>query len=55
MTAQKQESRRNYIGFLSERIEQPRAAPSPARFDYRMKELFQGLMTVLLSRSSDVA
>jgi hypothetical protein len=50
MPAQKREPRKNYIGVLSDEIEQQRAAEAPATADRRMKDYVLGLMAAVFNR-----
>jgi len=49
MAAQKREAGKNYIGLLSDELEEPRAAAMPAA-DFRIKDYFWGLITAWFSR-----
>jgi hypothetical protein len=54
MPAQKRELRKNYIGILSDKIEEQRAIESPPKSDRLMKDYFLELMAVMLNRRGDV-
>jgi hypothetical protein len=47
MTAQKREAGKNYIGLLSDELEEPRVVPSD---DHRIKDYVLELMTALFRR-----
>ena len=53
MPVQKQELRKNYIGILSDGIDEQYAAESLAKSDHLMKELFRGLIASVLIRRRD--
>jgi hypothetical protein len=51
MSAQQRESRKNYIGILSDNIEEQRAAESPPKSDRAMKVYLRDfLMAAVLNR-----
>lgn len=50
MAAQKRTAGKNYIGLLSDELEEPRAVPSAA--DGRIREYVRGLVAALFSRRS---
>jgi hypothetical protein len=50
MAAQKREARKNYIGLLSDELEAPHAAASPAATDRPIRNYVLGLMANLLNR-----
>ena len=52
MPAQERELRRNYIGILSDKIEEQRTVESLAKSDGRMKDYLRGLMTAMLNHRS---
>jgi hypothetical protein len=49
MPAQERELRKNYIGILSDKVEEQRNVESVAKSDGRMKDYFLGLMTAMLN------
>ena len=49
MPAQERELRKNYIGILSDKIEEQRTVESLATSDGRMKNHLLGLMTAMLN------
>jgi hypothetical protein len=53
MPAQKRELRKNYIGILSDKIEEQRAIESLPKSDRLMKDYFRELMAVILNRQGD--
>jgi len=50
MPTQKRETGKNYIGLLSDEIEEQRAAEARSVTDRRMKEYFLGLMAAMFNR-----
>jgi hypothetical protein len=52
MPAQERELRRNYIGILSDKIEEQRTVESLAKSDGRMKDYLLDLMTAELNHRS---
>ena len=52
MAAQKREARKNYIGLLSDELEAPHAATSPAA-DRPIRNYVLGLMANLLNRHGE--
>jgi hypothetical protein len=53
MPAQQQKLKKNYIGIQSDRIEEQRAAVSPAKSDRLVKAYFPGLIAAVLNRHGD--
>jgi hypothetical protein len=53
MSAQKREAGKNYIGLLSDEIEERRAAEGQAATDRRMKDYVIGLMAAVFRRRSE--
>jgi hypothetical protein len=53
MPVQKQELRKNYIGILSEGIDEQRAAEALAKSHYLMKDFFRGLIAGVLIRRGE--
>jgi hypothetical protein len=53
MPAQKQELRKNYIGILSDRIDEQCAAEPLAKSHRLMKDFFRGLIASVLIRRGD--
>lgn len=53
MPAQERELRRNYIGILSDKIEEQRTIESLAKSDRRMKDYLLGLMAAVLNHRGD--
>ncbi len=53
MPAQMQERRKNYIGILTDGVEEPGTTQSPAKSSHRMKDFFLGLLAALLHRRGD--
>ena len=53
MPAQQQESRKNYIGILNDKIEEQRAPGQPAKSDRLMQDYLLGLMAAVLKRRGD--
>ena len=51
MSAQKRETRKNFIAILSETAEEQHAADRPAKPDRPVRRGFFGLMAVALNRS----
>jgi hypothetical protein len=51
MPAQKRTAGKNYIGLLSDELEEPRAVPSAA--DHRIKDYIRGLMAALFRRRGE--
>jgi hypothetical protein len=49
MPAQERELRKNYIGILSDKVEEQRNVESVAKSDGRMKDYLLGLMTAMLN------
>ncbi len=52
MPAQERELRKNYIGILSDKIEEQRTVESPAKSEGRMKDYLLDLMTAMLNHRS---
>jgi len=50
MSTQKRETGKNYIGLLSDELEEQRAVEVQSATDRRMKEYFVGLMAVMFNR-----
>ena len=50
MPAQQRESRKNYIGILSDRIEEQRVIDQLTKTDRRVKHYFKGLVAAVLPR-----
>jgi hypothetical protein len=53
MPAQKQELRKNYIGILSDGIDEQRAAEALAKSPHLMKDFFRGLIASVLIRPGE--
>jgi hypothetical protein len=53
MAAQKREVRKNYIGLLSDELEAPHAAVSPAAADRPIRNYVLGLMANFFSRRGE--
>ena len=53
MAAQKREARKNYIGLLSDELEAPHAATSPAAADRLIRNYILGLMANLFGRRGE--
>ena len=53
MPAQQRELGKNYIGILSDSIEEQREAESPAKSDRSVKDYLLGLMAAVLHRGGD--
>ena len=53
MPAQQRDSRRNFIGIVSDRVEEQRAVESLAKSDHLVKDFFVALMAVLLKRQGE--
>ena len=53
MSTQKRELRKNYIGLVSEELEEQRAAEVQSVTDRRMQEYVRGMMATILSRRSE--
>jgi len=53
MPAQQRELKKNYIGIVSDELEDRRAADSPAKSDLRMKDYLRGLVAAVLNRQDD--
>ena len=53
MPTQKRETGKNYIGLLSDEIEEPRAAETQSATDRRMKAYVLGLMAAMFGRRSE--
>jgi hypothetical protein len=47
------QSRKNYIGIVSDKTEQQRAIESLAKSDHVLRDCFRGLMAAVLNRQSD--
>jgi hypothetical protein len=52
MPTQKRETGKNYIGLLSDEIEEPRAAEVQPAIDRRTRTYLLGLMAAMLNRRS---
>ncbi len=52
MPAQERELRKNYIGILSDKIEEQRTVESLAKSEGRMKDYLLDLMTAMLNHRS---
>ncbi len=50
---QVQAQRKNYIGLLSDRIEEQAAAKSPTKSDRLLRDFFLGLMSGVLNRRNE--
>jgi hypothetical protein len=50
MSTQKRETGKNYIGLLSDELEEQRAVEVRSATDRRMKEYFVGLMAAMFNR-----
>jgi hypothetical protein len=53
MPAQKRELRTNYIGILSDKIEEQHTVESLAKSDRRIKDYLLGLMAAVLNHRGD--
>jgi hypothetical protein len=53
MQAQQRETRKNYIGILSDQLEDRHAADSLAESGRRMKDYLLGLVAAVLNRHGD--
>ncbi|HMH99415.1 MAG TPA: hypothetical protein VK577_23035 [Bradyrhizobium sp.] len=53
MSTQKRELRKNYIGLVSEELEEQRAAEVQSVTDRRMQEYVRGMMATILSRRNE--
>jgi len=53
MPTQKRETGKNYIGLLSDEIEEPRAAELAPATDLRMKAYVLGLMAAMFGRRGE--
>jgi HD superfamily phosphohydrolase YqeK len=53
MPAQKRQLRKNYIGIVSDKIEEQRAVESLAKSDRLLKDYLRGLMTAVLNGDDD--
>jgi hypothetical protein len=53
MPVQKQELRKNYIGVLSEGIDEQYAAAELAKFHHPMKDILRGLIASVLIRRGE--
>lgn len=53
MPARERESRRNYIGILSDKLEEQHAADSLPKSGRLMKDYLLGLMAAVLNRDGD--
>jgi hypothetical protein len=52
MPAQERELRKNYIGILSDEVDEQRTVESLVKSDGRMKDYLLGLMTAMLNHRS---
>jgi hypothetical protein len=52
MPARERELRKNYIGILSDKVEEQRTVESPAKSEGRMKDYLLGLMTAMLNTAA---
>ena len=50
MPTQKRETGKNYIGLLSDEIDEQRAVTAPSATDRRIKEYFLGLVAAMFNR-----
>jgi len=50
MPTQKRDTGKNYIGLLSDEIEEQRTVEAQSASDRRVKEYFRGLMAVMFNR-----
>jgi hypothetical protein len=55
MPTQKRETGKNYIGLLSDEIDEQRTVKAPSAADRRIKEYFRGLMAAMFNRRRSAA
>lgn len=53
MPAQQRESKKNYIGILSDKADEQRAADLPAKSDHILKSYLLSLIAAVLNRGAD--
>jgi hypothetical protein len=53
MPAQQRESSKNYIGLVSDRADEQRAAESQPKLDHRVKDYLRTLMAVVRNRHGE--